>query len=494
MALKKEYSIIGSGFSGLAAAAVLAKKGASVKVFEKNEQLGGRARQFEANGFTFDMGPSWYWMPEVFEDFYQKFGHTASDFYDLVQLSPSYQIIYKDFDAVTIPSEIGDLYELFESYEKGSAEKLKYFLAEAKYKYEVGMNEFVWKPSLSIKEFFDFRILKSGLKLQMFSSVSKQIRSLFSNPKLIQLLEFPVLFLGEKPQNTPALYSLMNYADLVLGTWYPMGGMHKIIEAMTTICKEQGVEFYTNTSVKKILSENNKCIGLETEKGEVRSDCVLSSADYHHTDTQLLESDKSNYSEKYWDKRKLAPSSLLFYVGVDKKLPNLKHHNLFFIEDFDNHAHQIYTEPDWPDKPLFYVCCPSKTDSSVAPEGKENMFILVPIAPDLKEDESKKLHYYNDILSKLETFCGTSIKEHILYKKEFSVADFKSEYNAFKGNAYGLANTLMQTAFLKPRIRNKKLNNLFYTGQLTVPGPGVPPSIISGQMVGEYAWIKMGEE
>jgi phytoene desaturase len=481
----KTVTIIGSGFAGLSAAATLGKAGYKVRVVEKNEHIGGRARKFQAEGFTFDMGPSWYWMPEVFENFYSKFDHTASDFYELKRLSPSYRVYFSDTDKIDVPASLPELYNLFESIEKGSADKLKKFLSEAQYKYEVGMNDFVWKPSLSITEFFDWRIVKSLFQLQMFSSISSQIRSQFKNPYLRNILEFPVLFLGAKPQNTPALYSLMNYADLSLGTWYPMGGMHKIIEAMAKICKEQNVEFVQSSPVTSIdLSQSR--ISTICEKQSFKDDYCIASADYHHVDRHLLDEKYSNYSEKYWDKRAMAPSSLLFYLGVDKKVPELKHHNLFFDADFDNHADDIYKYKRWPEDPLFYVCSTSKTDASVAPENKENLFILIPLAPDLKGDQSNFDRQFDKVIQRLEKTTGTDIRSHIIYKRQFTTQDFASEYNSFKGNAYGLANTLMQTAFLKPKIQNKKHDCLYYTGQLTVPGPGVPPSIISGQVVADH--------
>lgn len=480
--MSKKVTIIGSGFAGLSAAATLGKAGYDVHVIEKNDQIGGRARKFSAQGFTFDMGPSWYWMPEVFENFYNQFGHTASDFYALERLDPGYRVFFTETDTVDIPASIDELYDLFESLEKGSAVKLKKFLKEAKYKYEVGMNEFVWKPSLSITEFMDFRIFKSLFQLQMFSSISSQIRSQFRNPYLRNILEFPVLFLGAKPQNTPALYSLMNYADLSLGTWYPMGGMHKIVEAMTKICEEQDVRFTTSSPVRNIGFKPKKTI-LTCDNEIYTSDFCVASADYHHVDKDLLNASHSNYSEKYWNKRAMAPSSLLFYIGVNKEVPGLKHHNLFFDRDFDKHADEIYKTQQWPEEPLFYVCCPSKTDNSVAPKGKENLFILIPLAPDLKGSQEHIDEQFSKVMDRLEKATKTDIRSAIIYKRDFSTKDFIKEYNSFKGNAYGLANTLMQTAFLKPKIKNKKNNNLYYTGQLTVPGPGVPPSIVSGQVV-----------
>jgi len=372
---------------------------------------------------------------------------------------------------------------MFEKYEPGSAKNLRHFLAEAKYKYEVGMNEFVFKPSHSIMEFADVRVLKSMFRLQMLTSMSKHVRQLFKNEKLIKLLEFPVLFLGATPGNTPAMYSLMNYADLSLGTWYPMGGMHKIVEGMVTLAEEFGVNIKLGEEVKQVYIPNGHATRVITEKGEYECDAVVGAADYHHIEQQILEPKHRRYSEDYWTKRTMAPSSLLFYLGVDKKIDKLHHHNLFFDEDFDLHATEIYEDPKWPSKPLFYVCAPSVTDASVAPEGKENIFVLIPLAPDLKDTEALREKYYNIVMERLEKHVGQSIRDQVIYKRSYAHADFKKDYHAFRGNAYGLANTLLQTAFLKPKMKSKKVENLFYAGQLTTPGPGVPPSLISGQVV-----------
>ena len=484
--------VIGSGFSGITAAASLAQKGYEVTILEKNEVVGGRARKFEVEGFTFDMGPSWYWMPEVFEQFFKKFGKRRSDYYELVRLDPSYTIFFGEQETMNVPAKEEALYQLFETYEPGSSPKLKKFLAEAAYKYKVGMEEFVFKPGHSVLEFADIRVLKSLFRLQMFSSISSQIRALFKHPKLIQLLEFPVLFLGATPQNTPAMYSLMNYADLVLGTWYPMGGMHKIIEGMVKVAEELGVQIITNQEVKNIYIPNGHATKVVTQDREYQAEVVVGSADYHHIEQELLDSEKRQYSPSYWDKRTMAPSSLLFYLGINKKLNNLQHHNLFFDEDFGLHAEEIYTTPKWPTAPLFYACMASKTDGSIAPKGCENLFLLVPVAPDLEDTEELREKYYQIIMDRLEQLTGQEIRSAVVYKRSFAHKDFKSDYHAFKGNAYGLANTLLQTAILKPKMRSKKVKNLFYTGQLTTPGPGVPPSIISGQVVAEeiYKTIK----
>lgn len=476
-----KVTVIGAGISGLSAACFAAKYGHDVTVIEKNNEIGGRARQFAEKGFTFDMGPSWYWMPDIFEDFYNKFGYTTSDFYELKRLDPSYKIFWQDKTSTDILANFEKLKELFESIEKGAGEKLDEFLNEAKIKYEIGMNEFVKKPSISMTEYFDLRILKQALKIDLFSSITSSINKLFDNSKIKEILEFPVLFLGAKPEKTPALYSLMNYADIKLGTWFPIGGMYKIIEAFERIAKENGVKFELGQSVQNVDYHNKNITKVITNSNEYETDYVINSADYHYFEQKVLPKRLRTYSDKYWETRVFAPSCILFYLGVDKKIPNLEHHNLFFDADFNIHAENIYDNHEWPEKPLFYVSATSKTDET-APEGMENLFVLIPVSVEKQENNEIVDSYFNQVISRIEEKTGTFIKDSIVYKKTFTRKDFIDSYNSYKGNAYGLANTLLQTAFLKPKLKTNKINNLFNVGQLTVPGPGVPPSIISGQI------------
>lgn len=481
----KKTAVIGSGFAGLSAAACLAQQGFDVTVFEKNSTPGGRCRKFETDGYLFDMGPSWYWMPDVFEKFFARFGKKSSDYYQLKRLDPSYRIFYSKNEILDIPANLNSLFVLFEKIEKGSGAHLKKFLEEGEYKYKVGMNNLVYKPGLSITELFDSKLFLGIFKMHVFQSMATYVRSHFKDPRLIQLLEFPVLFLGAAPSKTPALYSLMNYADIALGTWYPMGGMHKIIEAMITVAKEQGVKFEFDSPVESFSMRGDKINQIITRGKSQSFDYVVAGADYHHVEQNLLPPTHRKYTESYWQKRAMAPSSLIFYLGINKKLKNLLHHNLFFDKDFAQHAKDIYENPQWPNDPLFYVCCTSKTDPDVAPEGHENIFILIPVAPGLEDESSIREKYFDLVMQRLEDLTGQTIKENIVFKRSYAHNDFIADYNAFKGNAYGLANTILQTANLKPSIANKKVKNLFYTGQLTVPGPGVPPSLISGQVVAD---------
>lgn len=479
---KLRVAIIGSGFAGLSAAAYLAKSGFQVEVFEKNEEVGGRARQLATQGYVFDMGPSWYWMPDVFEKFFKDFGYEVSDLYQLTRLDPAFTIIFPKNKVYPIPDDYAELCELFEVIEPGSSEQLAAFMKEARFKYEVGIEKLVYKPGLSLLEFADLDLIRGIFKLQVFTSFSKHVKKYFKNPQLIALMEFPVLFLGATPEETPALYSLMNYAGLKLGTWYPAGGFGEVIKSMRLICDDLGVQFNLGESVFTIHIENNQAKAITTSKRHSSYHAIVAAGDYHHMEQQLLQEPYRNYKDTYWKNRVMAPSCLIFYLGVNTSVKRLQHHNLFFDEDLKVHASEIYTNPKWPTKPLFYVCCPSKTDHSVAPAGHENLFVLIPIAPDLKDEECKREEYFTMVMHRLETYCNQDIRKNIDYKKSYCVKDFIADYHSFKGNAYGLANTLSQTANLKPSIRNKKVSNLFYAGQLTVPGPGVPPSLISGQV------------
>ena len=478
----KKVAVIGSGFSSLAAAIDISSMGYHVEVFEKNNSIGGRARQLKSNGFTFDMGPSWYWMADVFDDFFEKHGKKTADYFELEKLNPGFSVVFGPEDKINVSSSFDELKSCFEAIEKGSAKKLEKFMKNAKIKYDIGMKDLVVKPSHSIFEFINFKVIKGLFYLNIFSSFNRYVRRYFKDSRLIQLMEFPILFLGATPENTPALYSLMNYTGMVEGTYYPKGGFYSVIQAFERLSKESGVIFHLNSTVDKINVDNKNVKSIIVNGNKLSFDAVIAGADYHHVESKLLDKKYRNYTENYWNSRKLAPSSLLFYIGVNKKLSNIEHHTLFFDEDFKKHAKDIYEDPKWPTKPLFYLSCSSISDTKVAPEGMDSLVFLIPIAPGIEDSEEIRLKYLSIILNRFRDLTGNDIRENIIFNQSYCLDDFVSDYNSFKGNAYGLANTLKQTAILKPKIRNKKVKNLFYTGQLTVPGPGVPPSIISGQI------------
>ena len=475
--------IVGSGFAGLSAASFMAKAGWKVTVIEKNSGPGGRARQLKKDGFTFDMGPSWYWMPDVFKNYFEKFDKKVSDYYSLQRLDPSYRVYWEN-DFTDVPADYNAFKKMVDEFEPGAGEQLEKYLAEAAYKYETGINKLVHKPGRSFTEFIDHDIFKGVFRLDVFTSIKKHIHKYFKNPRLRQLMEFPVLFLGALPENTPALYSLMNYADIKGGTWYPGGGMYSVIEAMYHLALELGVEFCFNEEAEQIFVQNGTARNLVTDKKVHEADVIISGADYNFTEERLLDEKYRSYSKTYWEKRVMAPSCLLYFVGLDKKLKNVVHHSLFFDVPFEQHAKEIYHDPQWPSNPLFYVSINSVTDDTVAPAGCDNMVLLIPISSGLlNDDETTREKYFQQIIKRMEKHTEQSILDAIIYKKTFSVSDFVSEYNSFRGNAYGLANTLTQTAIFKPSCKSKKVKNLFFTGQLTVPGPGVPPCLISGEVV-----------
>ncbi|SKB63193.1 phytoene desaturase [Salegentibacter holothuriorum] len=477
--MKNKIAIIGSGFASLAAACYLAKDGYKVEIFEKNENIGGRARQLKKDGFCFDIGPTWYWMPDVFERFFADFGKKPSDYYKLEKLSPAYKVFFGKEDSITIEDSLDKICAAFEAEEPGSSKKLKQFIEEAKNNYDIAIKDLVYRPGVSPLELVT--PTTAGKIGQFFSTISKEVRKEFSNTKLVQILEFPVLFLGAKASNTPAFYSFMNYADFGLGTWHPKGGMYKVIEAMESLATSLEVKINTNSPVSKIYIENDTATGIQVNDKKIKADYILSGADYHHTET-LLPEYKRQYKESYWQKKTFAPSALLFFAGFNKKLKNVTHHTLFFDTDFEKHAKAIYDDAEWPEEPLFYASFPSITDDAAAPKDKEAGIFLVPLAPDVEDTPEIREKYFKKIITRFESLTNQNVTDHLLFKESFCVNDFKEEYNSYKGNAYGLANTLFQTAFLRPKLKSKKVHKLFFTGQLSVPGPGVPPSLISGKL------------
>ncbi len=480
--MKTTINIIGSGFSSLAASCYLAKAGYDVTIFEKNNTIGGRARQLIKDGFTFDIGPTWYWMPDVFERFFADFGKLPSDYYALEKLNPAYSVYFGKDDYITIEDTLNKIKIAFEKEEPGSSKKLTQFIAKAKSNYDIAIKDLVYNPGVSPLELVSPATI--GKIDQFFSTIKRDVRKEFKNDRLVKILEFPVLFLGAKPSDTPSFYSFMNYADFGLGTYHPKKGMYQVILAIEKLAQDLGVAIKTNAPIDSIIVKNGQASGIISKGKAYKSDVVLSGADYHHTETLLPETYRQ-YSENYWDKKTFAPSSLLFYVGFDKKLQNVNHHTLFFDVDFDVHAEAIYDNPKWPENPLFYASFPSKTDSHAAPEGKEAGIFLIPLAPGLEDTPELRETYFNKIIDRFEHLTSQNVKKNVIFKESYCVNDFIKDYNSYKGNAYGMANTLLQTAFLRPKLKSKKVKNMFFTGQLTVPGPGVPPSLISGKLVSD---------
>lgn len=473
---------MGAGFAGLSAACYQAKAGHSVIVLEKNEQNGGRARQLKRDGFTFDIGPTFYWMPDVFESFFNDFGKNVEEYYQLTKLNPAYEVFFGEGKSIKIADNIQKITEVFEGIEEGSGHKLSKFMEQAKENYEIAIQDLVYKPGRNLLEIMT---PKTATRLHLFvDTIEKQVNRLFTDKRLKEILKFPVLFLGAKPSNTPAFYNFMNYADFHLGTWHPKGGMYKVVEAMVSLAKSLGVEIINECTVNEIIVENKRVTELVTNKGNYNCDIVISGADYAHTET-LLPLSSRQYSAQYWNKKTFAPSALLFYIGFNTRLKNLSHHSLFFDTDFQEHSKSIYDHSEWPTDPLFYASFPSMTDHDAAPQGKEAGIFLIPIAPGIEDTEEIREKYFDLILKRVEKLTKQKVTDKVLFKESYCINNFVEDYNSYKGNAYGLANTLLQTHILRPKLQSKKVSNLFFTGQLTVPGPGVPPSLISGKIVSD---------
>ncbi len=482
--------VIGAGFAGLAAAIRLARLGRRVTVLERHDEPGGRARMFRADGFTFDMGPSWYWMPDVFEEFFRMAGTEVDDHLSLVRLDPSYRVFF-DEGPLDVPAGRDGVRALFDRVEPGAGRRLDAFLDEGRRKYRLGMEHFVWRPGNSPLEFADPRVLPEVLRLSLFGSLSAHVRRHFTDPRLVRLLEFPVLFLGARSERTPALYSMMNHADTDLGTWYPMGGMYRVVDAMVSVARGLGVEFLFGAEVDAILERNGSVSGVSSGGSILEADVVISAADYHHAEQDLLPSRWRRYDRAYWRSRTMAPGSLLFFLGIDCRMDGLLHHNLFFDTPFEPHAHTIYDDPAWPGSPNFYVCVPSRTDPTLAPDGCENLFVLVPLAAGLDANEHETARLFDHVMDRIGERTGLDPRAHVVYRRDYAHREFEEDFHAWRGNAYGLANTLRQTAFMKPRMRSR-LPGLYFAGQLTTPGPGVPPSLISGQVAAMEAdrWLQ----
>jgi phytoene desaturase len=475
--------IIGSGFGGLAAAGLLAKDGHEVIVLEKNEQVGGRASVWRKDGFLFDMGPSWYLMPDVFEKFFAEFGKKPEDYMKLKRLDPSYRVYFGKEEYVDISKDLEKNFKIFEKMEKGATEKMKKYLETSKYQYDVAMKDFIYKDYRSLTDFLKPKLVKEGLKLHFFDKLDSYAQRFFESDRIRKILEYTIVFLGGTPYDSPALYSLMSHVDFNLGVWYPMGGLGEIAQAMYKVAKENGVEFKFNSPVKKINVNNGKTTGAETEIEKYDADIVVVNADMPWAEANLLDKKQRSYSERYWNSRKIAPSAYLLYLGLDKKLENVVHHNLYFEHKWEEHFQQIFKKPMWPDNPSYYMSAPSKTDPIVAPKGYENVFVLVPVAAGLEDNEKIRDKYFKKVINHIEKTIGETIFDSIKVKRIFTHNDFSSRYNAYKGTALGLAHTLRQTAIFRPQHESKKVKNLYYTGHYNHPGIGVPMVIISSQIL-----------
>ena len=477
-------AVVGGGFGGLSAACYLAAAGADVTVLEKNDQLGGRASVLERAGFRFDMGPSWYLMPDVFERFFGHFGTSPADYYDLEHLDPHYRIYWKDGDRLDVTADREATKAAFERYEPGAGAALERYLEQASETYEVGMEQFVYTDRPRFRDYIDRDVLRSARGLGLLGSMDDHVSNYFDHEKLRQVVQYSLVFLGGSPSNTPALYNLMSHVDFELGVHYPEGGMASVVDAVVALGESLGVEYRTGVEVSRIGGER-AAFQVETETGPVAADLVVSDADYAHTEQSLLAPEDRQQDTDYWDGRTYAPSAYLLYLGVSGDLPELAHHTLVLPTDWDPHFEAIFESPRWPDDPAYYLCAPSVTDDTVSPEGCSTLFALVPIAPGLEDDAATRAAYRDELFDDIAANTGVDLRDRILVEEQFSVSDFASRYNAREGTALGLAHTLRQTGPLRPGHRSSALDGLYYTGAYTTPGIGVPMCLISGQHTAE---------
>jgi len=479
----KKVIVVGGGLSGLSAGALLARRGFDVTILEKQARPGGVAGQYKSKGFSFDMGPSWYLMPEVFERFFGLFGKRPDNFFDLIRLDPYYKAFFENGETAEVTPDIKATYDLFDRLEHNGGEKLKRYLDLAKYKYDVAIGEFLYRDYARLSDFFNRRILVEGLRLHIFQKLDRYISRFFSDDRAKKLLEYNIVFLGCSPYKSPALYSLMSYVDLCLGVYYPRGGMYNLATALERLARENGAHISYGREVNKISVSGNRATSVVTQHETHEADVVLVGADYHHAETQLLDHASRSYPEAYWSRKLLAPSAFIMYLGVEKKLPGLQHHNLFLARDWDRHFGSIFDRPSWPDNPSYYVACPSKTDTTVAPPGGENVFVLVPVAPGIADSDGVREAFADKIIRHLEGLIQTRFSDTLSVKRIFSQRDFSQQFNLYRGTAMGMAHTLWQTAFFRPSHTSKKVLNLYYTSHYTHPGIGLPMVLISSQIV-----------
>ncbi|EMA35427.1 phytoene desaturase family protein [Halobiforma nitratireducens] len=476
--------VVGGGIGGLSTACYLADAGAEVRLIEKNEQLGGRASRLEKDGFEFDMGPSWYLMPDVFERFFGQFDRTPSDYYELTHLDPHYRIFFKDGDRVDVTPDLERTKEVFEEYEDGAGETLERYLEKSKENYEVGMEHFVYEDRSRLRDYVDLDVARQARGLSLLGSMQDHVENYFEHPKLQQIMQYTLVFLGGSPNNTPALYNLMSHVDFNLGVWYPEGGMGSVVDGIVELGRELGVEYDTDRPATAIKGREGAFL-VETPDGPLRPDLVVSNTDYAHAEQDLLKPEQRGYDANYWESRTYAPSAFLLYLGVEGEVDELAHHTLVLPTNWGQHFDSIFEEPAWPDDPAYYLCVPSETDDDVAPEGHSNLFVLVPIAPGLEDTPETRDRYRDEILADIAANTGTDLRDRIVVEEQFSVEDFASRYNSYQGTALGLAHTLRQTALFRPPHRSKEVDGLYFAGGDTTPGIGVPMCLISGELTAE---------
>jgi phytoene desaturase len=487
----ESVTVVGGGIGGLSAAAQAAARGADVRLLERHDRVGGVAGLLEAEGFRFDTGPTWYLMPDVFERFFAQFGRSPDDYYDLERLDPHYRVFWKDGDRADVTADTAQVTSLFESYEAGAGEALEEYLGVAEETYEIGMEQFVYEDRPRLRDFLDPEVALAARGLTFLGSMQEHAADYFDHPKLQQLVQYTLVFLGGSPHNTPALYNLMAHVDLNLGVYYPDGGMASVVDGLADLAREQGVEIETGRDVTGIQPTTDGLLvttreGKSTDPGSgpatgYAADRVVSNANPAYTERELLPPRARAGDPDRWETKTYAPSAFLLYLGVEGDVDPLKHHTLVLPTDWDDHFHHIFEDPAWPEDPAYYLCVPSETDDSVAPDGHHAVVVLVPIAPGLPDGPDVRASYREKVLSDLADHTGVDLRDRIVFEETACVSEFADRYGAPGGTALGLAHTLRQTGPFRPSHRADGLEGLYYTGGFTTPGIGVPMALISGE-------------
>ncbi len=478
--------VVGAGFGGLSAAAYLADAGADVTVLERNSHPGGYAGRIERDGFRIDTGPSWYLMPEVFDRFFERFGRETEEFYELTALDPLYDVYWKDGDHARMPPDRAGQKALFESYETGAGDRLDDYLADAAEAYELGMDRFVYPSRSRLRDMLDTDVLRSVRALPKLRTMDDYVGSYFDHPKLRQIAEYKLVFLGGSPYNTPAIYTLMSHVDMNLGVYHPTGGIASVIDGMVTLATDLGVTIHTDTPVTAIepadgATDGAPAFDVATDgAGDRRFDRVVANAAPTHVERDLLPDEHAN-REAYWDSRTYAPSAYLLYFGVEGDIEGLEHHSLVLPTDWKPHFETIFDDPGWPEDPAYYVHVPSKTDDTVAPEGHEAVFLLVPLAPGIEDGPEPRERFRELVLDDLAKHAGVDFRDRIVLEESACVSTFADRFNAPEGTALALSHTLDQTGPLRPAHRAPGVEGLYYVGAYTNPGIGMPMCLLSGE-------------
>jgi phytoene desaturase len=492
--------VIGGGIGGLASAALLARAGHEVTLLESHATLGGRAGSWEKDGFRFDTGPSWYLMPEVFDHFYRLLGTSAAEQLELVTLDPGYRTFFQGVaDPIDVSADRDENIDLFESVRRGSGIRLARYLRSAATTYELAKRNFLYTTFQSVRPLLADEVitrLPKLVSLLLTSLWSKAARTVWDD-RLRKILAYPAVFLGASPYAAPSMYHLMSHLDLADGVRYPIGGFARVIESIADLAVAEGVTIIRSATATRIVVEDGAAKGVEyrdehKRKEVAEADVVVSGVDLHFSETQLLEPENQTFPEEYWAKATPGPSAILLYLGVKGDLPELEHHNLLFAEDWRAGFDAIFgAEPHVPSPPSLYVCKPSGVDSKVAPDGHENLFVLVPIPADAtfgkggvdgKGDKAVE-SLADSVIEQIADWARIpDLASRITVRRTVGPTDFASELNSWRGTALGPAHILRQSAMFRARNASKKVSGLYFVGGSTIPGVGLPMCLISAEV------------